>query len=187
MQSPAESAMKSAADPERPIPDFGAIFDGHFDYVWDALGRLGIGEKDREDLVHDVFLKVHARFADYDRTRPMRPWLFGFAYRVAADHQRLARHRVEVLGVPLEVAVDDVRPEERMQALEDRDLLISALRTIELDRRAVLVMHDLEDMAIPEVARMLDIPLNTAYSRLRLAREQLAREVTRLRSVRGAR
>jgi RNA polymerase sigma-70 factor (ECF subfamily) len=171
----------------RSPPELGAIFDEHFDYVWATLRRLGISEADREDLVHEVFLKVHSRLADYDQSRPLRPWLFGFAYRVAADHHRLARHRVEVLGSQGETAAENIPADERVAALEERDLLHSALQTIELDRRAVLVMHDIDDVPVPQIAAMFDIPLNTAYSRLRLAREQLAGAVTRLRVARGIR
>jgi RNA polymerase sigma-70 factor, ECF subfamily len=171
----------------RSPPDLGAIFDEHFDYVWATLRRLGVREADREDLVHDVFLKFHSRLADYDETRPLRPWLFGFAYRVAADHHRLARHRVEVLGVSGEAAAQNPPADDRVAAIEQRELILEALQTLDLDRRAVLVMHDVDDIAVPEIAHTLDIPLNTAYSRLRLAREQLAAAVTRLRIARGVR
>jgi RNA polymerase sigma-70 factor (ECF subfamily) len=171
----------------RSPPNLGAIFDEHFDYVWATLRRLGVREADREDLVHDVFLKVHSRLADYDETRPIRPWLFGFAYRVAADHHRLARHRVEVLGASSEAASESPGADDRVAVLEQRALILEALHTLDLDRRAVLVMHDVDDIAVPQIAHTLDIPLNTAYSRLRLAREQLAQAVRRLRITRGAR
>jgi RNA polymerase sigma-70 factor, ECF subfamily len=161
--------------------EIGAIFDAHFDYVWNTLRRLGVREFDLEDLSHEVFLKVHARLADYDAARPMRPWLFGFAYRVAADHRRLARHRLEVLGAPVE-AVDPVRPpDERIEADEERALVEAALAELDFDRRAVIMLHDVEDVPVPAIAAELGIPVNTAYSRLRLAREDLAAAVTRQR------
>jgi RNA polymerase sigma-70 factor, ECF subfamily len=171
----------------RSLPDLGAIFDEHFDYVWATLRRFGVRDADREDLVHEVFLKVHGRLADYDTSRPLRPWLFGFAYRVASDYHRLARHRVEVLGGPGEAAAPALPADQRIEAFEARDLLLTALHTLPLDRRAVLVMHDVDEVPVPEIAETLGIPLNTAYSRLRLAREQLASSVVRLRIARGAR
>jgi len=171
----------------RSPPELGAIFDEHFDYVWATLRRLGVREADREDLVHEVFLKVHSRLADYDESRPLRPWIFGFAFRVAADHHRLARHRVEVLGTATEAVAANTAADDHVAALEERELLLEALHTLELDRRAILVMHDVDDVPVPQIAEMLDIPLNTAYSRLRVAREQLASAVTRLRIARGRR
>jgi RNA polymerase sigma-70 factor (ECF subfamily) len=46
-----------------------------------------------EDLTHDVFIQVNRHLAAYDGTRPARPWLFGFAYRVASQHRRRAHRR----------------------------------------------------------------------------------------------
>jgi RNA polymerase sigma-70 factor (ECF subfamily) len=171
----------------RSRPDLATIFDEHFDYVWATLRRLGVRDADREDLVHEVFLKVHARLPDYDPKRPLRPWLFGFAYRVAADHHRLARHRLEVLGEPADAAAATPTADERVAAFEERALLLEALKSLNLDQRSVLILHDLDETPIPEIAAMLDIPINTAYSRLRLAREQLATTAQRLRNTRGPR
>ena len=56
-----------------------------------------------------------------------------------------------------------------------------AMNEIPLDRRAVFVMHELEGQGIPEVAEALQVPLNTAYSRLRLARRDFAVAVEKLR------
>jgi RNA polymerase sigma-70 factor (ECF subfamily) len=178
--TPASSGSRRAP------PDLAAIFDEHFDYVWATLRRLGVRDADREDLVHEVFLKVHTRLSDYDPERPLRPWLFGFAYRVAIDHHRLARHRHEVIGGPADVPAADVPADEQVAALERRELLIEALHCLSLELRAILVMHDLDESPMPEIAAMLQIPLNTAYSRLRLARGQLATAVRRLRIARGA-
>jgi RNA polymerase sigma-70 factor, ECF subfamily len=173
--------------PPSPRPEMGAIFDVHFDYVWNTLRRLGIRESDLEDLSHEVFLKVHARLDDYDAARPLRPWLFGFAYRVAADHRRLARHRVEVFGAPVE-PVDPLRPaDEQIEADQQRALVEAALAELDFDRRAVLLLHDVDEVPVPAIAKELGIPVNTAYSRLRLAREQLAASVQRLRAARPQR
>lgn len=172
--------------PRDPKPDLSAIFDQHFDYVWNTLYRLGVRAADLEDLAHEVFLKVHARLDDYDEERPIRPWLFGFAYRVASDHRRLARHRVEVLGLAVD-PVDPVRPaDETVHAGEERELVAAALEMIAIERRAVLLLHDAEEVPVPAIARELGIPVNTAYSRLRIARTELAAAVTMLRKRRRA-
>jgi len=55
-----------------------------------------------------------------------------------------------------------------------------------IDKRAVLVMHDMDGVAMPKIAEALSIPLNTAYSRLRLARQELERNVRELRPAGGA-
>jgi RNA polymerase sigma-70 factor (ECF subfamily) len=155
----------------------GTVFEEHFGYVWNSLRRLGVREADLEDLAHEVFLKVHANLRKFDPARPMRPWLFGFAYRVAADHRRLARNRLEVTGVHAEAIDSAPGADDRLEAAEQKAFLDRALSEMDLDRRAVLVLHDVDGVPVPEIAGALSIPLNTAYSRLRLAREELARAV----------
>src|SRR4029077_19955727 len=104
------------------------------------------------------------------------------AYRVAADYRRLARHRVESHRAPGDVPGADPSVEERIQACEERALVRLALESVDLDRRAVLILHDLDEVPVPEIAVALEIPLNTAYSRLRLARAEFSAAAERLRT-----
>src|SRR5678816_2857953 len=64
---------------------FEEIYAEQLDYVWHSLRRLGVDDRDREDLAHDVFLVVYRRLASYDPACSLRAWLFGIAYRVVAD------------------------------------------------------------------------------------------------------
>ncbi len=185
---PQDPAVEAPPAHESPPPAldraaFRALFEEHFTYVLRSLRRLGIRGADLEDLTHEVFVTVYRRLADYDPTRPIRPWLFGVALRIAAAHRRLARNKLEVLGSEEASGVaDDVPlPDQRLSLHQDRALVIEALDAVELDRRAVFVMHDLDGTTVPEIAHSLGIPLNTAYSRLRLAREDFKAAVQRLR------
>jgi len=73
-------------------------------------------------------------------------------------------------------------PHERLVGTEARAVLMKALDGLDLDRRAVFVMHELDEIPVPEVASTLGIPLNTAYSRLRLARVDVAAAIQRFRA-----
>jgi len=61
-----------------------------------------------------------------------------------------------------------------MSSCEQRALLRAALDAMDIESRALLVAHHVDGVAVPEIADALGIPLNTAYSRLRLARTKLA-------------
>src|SRR5262245_47602718 len=89
----------------RPAVRLEDLFKAESSYVWNTLRRLGVQERDLEDLTHEVFLTVHRRLGDYDATRPVRPWLFGIALRTALRYRELARHRRELVTEPPE-AVD---------------------------------------------------------------------------------
>jgi RNA polymerase sigma-70 factor (ECF subfamily) len=101
----------------------------------------------------------------------MRPWLFAFAFRFASDYRRLVRHRVEIFAEPVGTsaspAADDV-----VAARELRALIAKALDSIDLVRRGVFILHEIDARPMVEIAETLGIPLNTAYSRLRVAREE---------------
>ena len=151
---------------------FFEIFQNEYAYVINSLRRLGTHECDLEDVAHEVFLVVHRRLERYDSNRPLRPWLFGIAFRVASDFRRLAHHRREVVREDIE-APDGARPlDEQVFASQARRIVERALESLEPDRRAVFIMCDIDGLHVPEIASALEIPLNTAYSRLRLARAQ---------------
>ena len=180
--SPRPPEMEEAPLAPLPLPSFAEIFDAHFGYVWNTLRRLGVRESEAQDQTQEVFVVVSSLLGDYDPARPIRPWLFGIAYRVAARWRALARHRREVaMDAPPDPA--DPRPaaDDALAAHEARELVLRALDTMDLERRAVFVMNLLDEQPMPAVAEALGIPLNTAYSRLRLAREDFETAVKRLR------
>jgi RNA polymerase sigma-70 factor (ECF subfamily) len=167
------------------VDPFRTAFELELDYVWTTLRRLGVREGDLEDIAHEVFLRVHSRFGEYDKSRPIRPWLFGFAYRVAADYRKLARNRFEI-AVETEEPVDPAPlADEQLTVRDARALVARALDALDLDKRAVFVLHELEQQEAKEIADTLGIPLFTVYSRLRVARETFKAAVKRLEAKRG--
>jgi len=182
--TPSATALTATATAPQ-ATDFTQVFDEHFDYVWFTLRRFGVPSRDLDDIAHDVFLLVYQHLGKYDPGRPMRPWLFGFAYRTAADYRRLARHCVETFDEPSEGVDGTPSAADRAESRQTLDLVWTALEQLDLDRRAVFVLHDVEGYSAPEVADALQIPLNTAYSRLRIAREQFEKAMMRLRARQG--
>lgn len=166
---------------------FTAIYEREFPYVWHTLRRLGVPPRDLPDVTHDVFVTVFRRLSTYDPARPLRPWLFGVALRVASDHRALARNARERLDDRDEPVDDAPDAEQHLRDHQERRLVREALDALDLDRRAVLVAHDIDGQPVAEMARALDLPPPTLYSRLRTAREQFVAALRRLRASRGDR
>jgi RNA polymerase sigma-70 factor (ECF subfamily) len=179
------AANISSSGAVAPQPEFADLFDREFDYVWFTLRRLGVSTHDLEDVTHDVFVHVYKQLDRYDPRRPLRPWLFGFAYRIASDYRQLARHRVEALQERIEIVDPSPSAVDRIATCEALALAKAALEMLEVDRRAVFLLHEVEGYPVPEISEALQIPLNTAYSRLRLARDDFAKNAQRLRLRRG--
>lgn len=175
MTEPAASHQSSSGG-----PDTRQVFATEFSWVYRTLQRFGVRHADLEDLTHDVFVVFHARRSEFDASRPLRPWLMGIAFRVASDYRRRASHRNELLQQPEEQPDSKPNPEVSTERARARELLLRAFETLEPDRLAVLLLHDVDGIGAPQIAEALGIPLNTAYSRLRLARRDLAKAVAHL-------
>jgi RNA polymerase sigma-70 factor (ECF subfamily) len=161
------------------LPDFRATYQCEFAYVCNALQRLGIQRTELQDLTHDVFATAYRRWSTYDATRPVRPWLFGIAYRVVLDFRRkFQNHREFAVASPH--AVEFTTAEDKVAARQARDIALRILDSMELEQRAVFVMFELEGHSAAEIAEAVSIPLNTAYSRLRLARKHFNDAVAEL-------
>lgn len=143
-------------------------FQGEFDYLCRTLRRLGARPADVEDAAQEVFLVLRRKWAGYDDSRPLRPYLFSIAYRVVA-----ANKRKQWRELPYEEREGTApQPDEALEATRDRALVLAALDRVPLRRRAVLVMHDIDEIQMHEIAKTLSIPLFTGYSRLRKARQE---------------
>jgi RNA polymerase sigma-70 factor (ECF subfamily) len=179
-------APVEAASPQASTPTLRELFDAHAAYVWNTFRHLGAPAADLEDLTQDLFLEVRRHVADYDLARPIRPWLFGFAFRLAAQHRRrTARRRESHHEGWDEIADCGVPQDEALARAQDRRLVLEALDAIEFDRRAVFVLYEIDGEKMSDVAAALGIPVNTAYSRLRVGREEFAAAVKRLVARRG--
>lgn len=161
---------------------FKEVYDEHFRFVWRSLRRLGVRESDVPDAVQDVFLVVHRRLAEFEGRSKVSTWLFGICFRVAGDRRKLAHVRRRSDGdEPLldcaDERVDVAAEAERRQGLA---MLEAILDEMPLEQRAVFTLFELEGMSGEDIAETLEIPLGTAYSRLRIARDAFRRAVTRL-------
>ena len=158
-------------------------FDRELSYLIQTLQRLGAQPRELEDLAQEVFVVLYRNWPTLDTTRPLRPYLFGVAFRVVSAHRR--RRSRETPRALLELEDTAAGPEAWLQSKESTALLLAALDRVPLPRRAVIIMHDLDEMPVVDIARKLSITRFGTYARLRKARKELALAVRRL-SAEGA-
>ncbi|MEO7033453.1 MAG: sigma-70 family RNA polymerase sigma factor [Polyangiaceae bacterium] len=157
-----------------------AAFDKDLDYVFETLRRLGIRAAETEDLAHDVFLVLHRNWPTLDTSRTLRPYLFGIAFRIACAHKR--RRSREVYCSTLEAVDSAVGQEQNLQNRESVALLLSALELVPLPRRAVIIMHELDEVPVSVIAEVLAITRFGVHARLRKGRAELACAVRKLQN-----
>lgn len=157
-----------------PVPDFEEIYTTYFDFVWRALRRLGVPEASTDDALQDVFLVVHRRRASFEGRSSLRTWIYGIVLRVARDHRR--RRLRKDRGAPLEQEPVDPRagPAELAAQREALRVLDRLLDELGDEKRELFVLAEIGELTVPEIAELLGLNLNTAYSRLRAARAAFA-------------
>ena len=144
---------------------------------------MGIPESELADVLQEVLLVVHRRLDSYDRKSRITTWLFGICLRVAATARRGRRRRREDVMDPEaqgRLLVESSSPEEQIIARDARQRLELALDTLEPEKRAVLVMFELEGMQCCEIAELLGVPKGTVFSRLSSARQAFLASLQRL-------
>jgi RNA polymerase sigma-70 factor (ECF subfamily) len=148
-------------------------FEEHFSMVWRSLRRLGVSESSLDDAVQDVFLVLHRRWDEFERQSSLRTWLYGIALRVASDHTRRARReRARYTAELPELMSPMDAPDRLYQQREAGRLLHASLAELDEQERQIMVLVDLEERSVVEAAESLGMNLNTAYSRLRRARQR---------------
>lgn len=164
-----ETAPTQRFERDVDVLSFDEVYTAHVAYVWRVLRTFGVGEAQIEDAVQDAFFVVHRRLPEWEGRAQITTWLFAIARRVASAYRRkgAGAQRTQTLDHDPEGTTDTFAAMSRAQAAAT---VVSILEAMDEDKRVVFALVELEQLSVPEVARMLDINLNTAYSRLRLAR-----------------
>lgn len=173
------------------VTTFDELYEAHFSFVWRSARRLGAPEASLDDVVQEVFMVVHRRFATFEGRSSLKTWLFGITLRVVRDHRRAGKKHPApapvdpdaVTGASAEATMGTVPgPAEAAERGEAVRVLHQVLDVMDDERRAIFVMAELEQIPVVEIAQTLGLGINSAYSRLRAAREDFEAAVQRHRA-----
>ncbi|WP_287265366.1 sigma-70 family RNA polymerase sigma factor [Moorena sp. SIO3A2] len=136
-----------------------------------------------DDLVQEVFLRVWKGLPKLRQPSQFSTWLYRICWNVASDQRgKLQRQRAfslqlpeDTADLPLKNAKSSYTPD--LMQLHYQDMIQKGMQQLSLNHRAVLVLHDLEDLPQKEVAKILGIALGTVKSRLFHARTSLRKYI----------
>jgi len=171
-----------------PRPAFADLYELYFTFVWRSARRLGTPDANLDDVVQEIFMVAFRRQDEFEGRSSVKTWLYGIVFNVVRAHRReLAQKHPQALTddrrMDPELLVDDREgPHEQASKNEAARVVELFLDGLDEDRRAVFVLAELEQLTAPEIAVIVRSPLNTVYSRLRLARIDFAKAVARYRA-----
>jgi len=149
------------------------LYAQYSDFVRRVLQSHGVGPWHLEDAAQDVFLVVFRRLAEFEPRASHKTWLFAIATRIAKDYRRRAVRKEGLLELdehPIPCSRAD--PYETVAVAEALRELDRKLGLLDVGRREVFILAQVEQMTAPEIADTLRVKLNTVYSRLRSARRE---------------
>jgi RNA polymerase sigma-70 factor, ECF subfamily len=135
-----------------------------------------------DDLVQEVFLKAWKGLPKLKTPKYFSTWLYRISWNVATDQRRQlakAQEKTSLNGKTWgkeelnTIKLTDTESAPDLMQLHYQDLVQRGLNNLSFEHRAVLVLHDLEDLPQKQVAEVLNVPVGTVKSRLFHARNSL--------------
>ena len=173
MTEPRSQRASPTQDPTR----LRAVFDEHGAFVCRCLRMCGVRESDLDDVLQEVFLVVYKRLPEYEERGSARAWLYSICTRLAGAQRRKLWRRREDITVNLPEAPAAATQLERVVDSEALALGHRLLERLPREQRDVFWLYEVEELTIAEIAQAMGCPLQTAYSRLRAARQRILAEV----------
>jgi len=180
---PSAAASPAIAPTAAQALDLRSLFTKHYGSIWRLLRRLGVHSAQLDDATQEVFW-VAARRASDIQAGSEHSFLYGVALRVAAQESKKQRKSEPLADLEALPKIVDLgpSPEEQLAARQARELLDDVLDGLPPELRVVFVLFELEGLEVREIAALQQVPVGTASSRLRRAREEFSALSKRLRA-----
>lgn len=173
---------------DRPSQDFAELYDAHFEDIYRYIaGRLGRDLAD--DIAADTFVVALRKRDRFDAARgAVRPWLYGIATNLVAQHRRKETRRYRALARMNTESVTDSHETRVVSWVAAEGLqpqLAKALAALSPGERDVLLLLALCDLTHEEIADALGVSYGTVGSRLSRARKKVRTALGQARSDEG--
>jgi RNA polymerase sigma factor (sigma-70 family) len=128
-----------------------------------------------EDVVQDTFARAFVALDEVQETPPLRAWLFRIAHNRALD---LLRSRTIRATEPVEAAhaiadAENPDPVEVLMRREAVETAVSRFAQLPTVQRSVVILKDVLDQSLEEIAEMLDLTVNAVKAHLARGRARL--------------
>ncbi len=153
-----------------------------FNIAYKFTGRHDLAE----DLTQDVFVKIFKSLGTFDRRANFHTWLVSVSRNLCIDHYRSVRKERESIDRDVDPGdlapvAPTTSPYAALEATDRAGLLRRALKELAPSLREAVVMRDLQELSYQEIADRLELPEGTVKSRINRGRNELARQVSRIR------
>jgi len=156
-------------------PDFSQAYEDNRKNVWNLISRFVFTVQDREDLFQEVFLNIHKGLKGFRADSSLATWIYRVASNTAINFvNKKNRYRAIIDLLHLERHVE---AEKEQEAGNLEELL--PLKKLNPKQRMILLLSDVEERKLEEIAEIMGLALGTVKSNLFRAREIIRKEVVK--------
>ena len=166
-----------------------AIYQLHEKAIRGRVSGYFKWKADVDDVVSESFQKAFVNLPHFDTERELRPWLSTIATRTALDHlASIKREDQKKEGIKLKAGEDtpagsdpltEVTPEEEIINGENHERLMAFIEELSPLYKEVMIKYMIEELEYEEIAKELDLELNTVRTRIRRGKQHLAEMMLR--------
>jgi RNA polymerase sigma factor (sigma-70 family) len=160
---------------------FRALYEMFSPEVFGFLKNILKDAESAEDACQETFFRLHKGLANFDATRPLRPYVLQVARNVAIDVIRVRRRkpRGERIEDEAQHPADGPRAIDDASVGEARDVVAEAFTALGPEPRALLALRFMHELSYEDLAAMENVTIRTIGNRLRAAVALLSRELVR--------
>ena len=157
---------------------------GLLSYIAESLsGKTSEMAEEPEDICQEAFNKAFTHIDEYDPKYEFSTWLYNIGKNTAIDYTRKRKIAIEA-GLSAEKATGIANygspknsPEDKMISNQEYSILLKYIEELDSKYREIAKMRFIQEYAYEEIAQKLNIPLNTIKTRLKRAKESLAKKL----------
>jgi RNA polymerase sigma-70 factor (ECF subfamily) len=154
----------------------GQLVDRHLQSVYAVVFRIVGREADAEDLVQETFLRAFEKLELYDENYSLRNWLLKIATNLTLSHLRSRRRQKKLQQ---ELAYSGAKWQNDSTETQDWEQCREFLDQLDENQRTAIVLFHFQQLPYAEVARAMNVPVNTVRTLIHRGRQRLRELMTR--------
>lgn len=173
---------RSVADQKLEASTFESMYRRSYKRAFNLAYRMLHNRADAEDVTQEAYARAWRYFDQFDQEGSFDSWLFRILTNLAISHLRYRRsHPTWSLSIdsddsPFIQATDkEGDPHMALVSVELDEVIQSALMSLPIKARAMLLLADIEERSYQDIADIFRCPLGTVRSRIHRARQMMRR------------
>jgi len=160
---------------------FSALFHRYREMVYRVAYRLLGNSEDTQDAIQQTFIELYKSLPGYEGKSKFTTWLYRIAVNVSIQlfRKKKLRSRDQPLD-PEQMADESFNAESPVERRELHRSIGQALASIQLRKRTVVILHDIENRTMEEISEIIGVPVGTIKSRLFYGREELKKKLEKV-------